>query len=96
MTESTFRVGVKDAVKSAMSFVNEMYEGQTLKDLLLEEVEMELEANVWLVTVGFSLPAEDAAASTLASAGKKARRVYKVVTIDATSGVPLSMKMREI
>ncbi len=79
-----------------MRFVNERDEGQALKDPLLEEVEMEPEANAWLVTLGFSLPLEDAAPRTIAAAGKKPTRVYKVVAIDANSGVPLSMKMREI
>ena len=96
MTDSSFRVGVKDAVKSAMSFVNEMYEGQPLKDLLLEEVEMVQDADAWLVTIGFSLPQEDAAASNASATGKKLRRVYKIVTINAQSGTPLSMKMREL
>jgi hypothetical protein len=96
MTDSSFRVGVKDAVKSAVSFVNEMYEGQDLKDLLLEEVEMEQEIDAWLVTIGFSLPQEDVSPSHAATTSRKLRRVYKVVTINAQSGVPLSMKIREL
>lgn len=96
MTDSSFRVGVKDAVKSAVSFVNEMYEGQALKDLLLEEVEMEQEADAWLVTIGFSLSQEDVSPSHASTTSRKLRRVYKVVTINAQSGVPLSMKIREL
>jgi hypothetical protein len=95
MTESSFRVGVKDAVKAAMSFINEMYDGEPLKDVLLEEVEMAQEANAWLVTVGFSLPQEEAGANAPAGS-KRLKRIYKIVTINAQSGVPLAMKIREL
>lgn len=96
MTDSSFRVGVKDAVTAAMRFVNEMYGDQSLKDVLLEEVEMAQEVDAWLVTIGFSLPWEDVPPGNTAAAGKKLRRVYKIVAINAQSGVPLSMKMREL
>ncbi len=40
MSDTSIRIGVKDAVTSAMDFVRDMYVGERLRDLLLEEVEM--------------------------------------------------------
>ncbi|MBM5817869.1 MAG: hypothetical protein FJ083_15190 [Cyanobacteria bacterium K_Offshore_surface_m2_239] len=95
MTDSSFRVGVKDAVKAALSFIKEMVDGKPLKDVLLEEVELAPEADAWLVPVGFALPQEEAVANAPAGS-KKLRRTYKSVTINAQSGVPLAMKIREL
>ena len=80
----------------AMSFVNEMYEGQLLKDQLLEEAELSQDASAWLVTIGFSLRQVEPATIVNQASSKKLRRIYKVVTIQASSGAPLAMKMREI
>ena len=44
-----------------MDFVRDMYEGERLRDLLLEEVEMAQNDDQWLVTIGFSLPKEESA-----------------------------------
>ncbi|MFN9620975.1 MAG: hypothetical protein ACK55X_14825 [Synechococcaceae cyanobacterium] len=94
MADATTRIGVKQAVASAMDFVRDMYDGQSLRDLLLEEVEMTQADNQWLVTIGFSLAGEESA-SILSPATRKPARHYKVIAVDALSGHPLSMKMRE-
>lgn len=94
MSDTSIRIGVKDAVTSAMDFVRDMYEGERLRDLLLEEVEMAQNDDQWLVTIGFSLPKEEPS-SILIPATKKLDRQYKVIAVDAVSGQPKSMKIRE-
>jgi hypothetical protein len=94
MADATTRIGVKQAVASAMDFVRDMYEGQSLLDLLLEEVEMAQADDQWLVTIGFSLAKEESA-SIISPATRKLARHYKVIAVDALSGHPLSMKIRE-
>lgn len=88
------RIGVKDAVTNAMRFVGDMYEGQGVQDLLLEEVEMAQGGDEWLVTIGFSLKKTDSIIKPIANT--KAQRKYKVVKVDAYSGEPLSMKILDI
>lgn len=94
MTDTSVRIGVKDAVSSAMEFVRDMYDGQGLRDLLLEEVELAQAGNQWLVTIGFLL-ARDESTSILTPATRRLARQYKVVAVDALSGQPVSMKIRE-
>jgi hypothetical protein len=94
MADASIRIGVKEAVASAMDFVRDIYEGQSLRDLLLEEVQMGQSDSQWLVTIGFSLPKEESA-SILSPATKKLGRQYKIIAVDALSGQPISMKIRE-
>lgn len=96
MTDTPLRIGVKDAVGAAMNFVSDMYEGQRLRDLLLEEVEKDQGGDKWLITIGFSLAKEESNSILSPSTSRKFERNYKIVTIDAHSGTPLSMKIRDI
>lgn len=96
MTDTSIHIGVKDAVRSAMDFVRDMYEGQRLRDLLLEEIEMAEGRDQWLVTIGFSLPKEESTSIISPATSRKFERNYKVVAVDACSGTPLSMKIRDI
>lgn len=95
MSDTSIRIGVKDAVTSAMDFVRDMYEGERLRDLLLEEVEMAQNDDQWLVTIGFSLPKEESNSILSPATSKKLERQYKVIAVDAVSGKPKSMKIRE-
>lgn len=95
-TERSIYIGVKDAVSSAMGFVREIDQGERLRDLLLEEVEMDEGHDQWLVTIGFSLPKEESTAIISPATSRKIERNYKVVAVDAYSGAPLSMKIRDI
>ena len=95
MSDISIRIGVKDAVSSAMNFVLDMYEGQRLRDLLLEEVEMAQNHDQWLVTIGFSHPKEESTSILSPATSKKLERQYKVIAVDAVSGIPKSMKIRE-
>lgn len=94
MADTSFRVGVRDAVRIAMNFVGDMYEGQHLQDLLLEEVEMAQGGDYWLVTIGFSLNDTDSIIQPIAN--RKPGRKYKAVKVDAHIGEPISMKILDI
>lgn len=95
MSDTSIRVEVKQAVTAAMEFVRDMYRGQGLRDVLLEEVELAQPGNQWLVTIGFLL-ARDESTSILTPATKRLARKYKIVAVDAISGRPISMKIREV
>jgi hypothetical protein len=94
MESTSSTISVKLAVEKAMGYVRDLYQGERLRDLLLEEVELSEKQNQWLVSVGFSLPKEEPVA--IISPSRPLARHYKVVRIDAETGEPLSMKIRDI
>ena len=91
---SSVQMNVKEAVKLAVGYVQELFVSEQLTDLGLEEVEYDDAANAWLVTVGFSRPWDSAlgAISVIAGAGKAKSRSFKVVTIK--DGQVVSLKDR--
>ncbi len=101
MTDTqTHSIPIKTAVSNAIEFVRELYAEDQIKDILLEEVEFSEPADQWLITIGFtkykiqeySLPA----VTDLILPERETVRKYKIVHIDAQSGEPISMKIREI
>jgi hypothetical protein len=93
------RVPVKIAVAAAFTFVKELYEGISLRDLLLEEIEYSDASDKRLVTIGFSLPETKEVSTSVIFPSKTSRepsRRYKTVIIDAVSGKPDSMKIRTV
>jgi hypothetical protein len=93
------RVPVKEAVAAAIAYVKELYEGVSLRDLLLEEIEYSNASDKWWVTIGFSLPETKEVSSSVIFPSKTNRelsRRYKTVIIDAISGTPDSMKIRNV
>jgi hypothetical protein len=99
MLSQEARLPVKDAVTAAIDYVKELYEGVSLRDLLLEEIEYSNASDKWLVTIGFSLPETKEVSSPVIFPAKTSRelsRRYKTVVIDAISGTPDSMKIRNV
>jgi len=93
------RVPVKVAVAAAIAYVKELYEGISLRDLLLEEIEYSDASDKWLVTIGFSPPEiKDVPTSVIlpSKTSRKLSRLFKTVIIDAVSGKPDSMKIRTV
>ena len=93
------RVPVKVAVAAAIAYVKELYEGISLRDLLLEEIEYSDASDKWLVTIGFSLPETKEVSTSVILPSRTSRelsRRYKTVIIDAASGDPDSMKIRTV
>lgn len=76
-------IDVKTAVKSATAYLKEIYSDFQVKDIRLEEVEMDQPGTYWLVTLSFSdkQPFSD--------------RTYKLFRISADGEVQ-SMKIRTV
>ncbi len=90
---STVEVGVKEAVKQAFEYVQELFQGEQLSDIGLEEVEYHEASASWLVTVGFSRPWDAVNGAFAAFAGARAKsRSFKVLTI--TNGNVVSLRDR--
>lgn len=93
MSSAERKVDVKAAVTSAMEYVKSLYSGQSLRDLLLEEVELADGNSEWLITIGFSLPKEE---QGLLITPRQLARHYKIVRVDAKTGEALSMLIRNV
>ena len=88
------KMGVKEAVSRAKHYVADLFEGENLTNLGLEEVERDTNAGVWRVTVGFSKPWNTARNAFTAISGEPiAKRAYRVVTIN-NDGEVTSVKRR--
>ncbi len=87
-------IDIRHAVSVAMDFANMLYGGKLPTDFLLEEVELDPEGKYWLVTFGFSLPERQSSMSLLTQPAKPTR-TYKLIRVDAKSGEPISMKIRQ-
>jgi hypothetical protein len=87
-------IDIRQAVVAAMEFANMLYGGKLPPDFLLEEVELDPEEKYWLVTFGFALPERQSNVSTLLGQQSKTPRTYKLIKVDAKTGIPKSMKIR--
>lgn len=78
----------KAAIKRAMAYLNEIFVG--VKDLRLEEIERSSSQKQWLVTFSFARPD----LTLFGSSFTNPQRDYKTVTLDASTGEPLAVKMK--
>lgn len=88
---------VKEAVSTATKHVMELFKGEDISNVGLEEVELDPEENLWRITIGFSRPWDYPGGALAAIYGKEAgpKRSYKVVTIQNWDNKVLSIKNRE-
>lgn len=98
-------ISIKEAIQIAKKYVRDVYDesGEPISDIGLEEVTRSDDGRVWLITVGFTLPdkrRQQAALNenlgTFLGGLATLTRQYKVVHIDAETGEPLMMKIRQI
>ena len=87
---------VKEAIGAAKSYLREIYDDEQVTNLGLEEVEHDLPAGQWVVTLAFSRPwntARTRAQEVLENLGgmSSLKRSYKVFRI-AEDGAVLSMR----
>ena len=92
---------VKEAARTAKSYLNDLFSDEQVTNVGLEEVEFDELDNVWKITVGFSRPWDRrvSIASTLSGeatrAGRSyAGRSYKVVRIKDDDGTIESLRDR--
>jgi hypothetical protein len=97
-------VDLKEAVKIARDFMTDLYDGDRLSGLLLEEVELSGDEKSWLITFGFDTnrptlePDSTHGGLRLSSAiaYPKYVREYKTIKVRAEDGKPESMKIRKL
>jgi len=85
-------IKIKDAVASALKYMRELYEGQDIQDLMLEEVARA--GDFWHITISFTRPAP-ARTVALQDVFKTVmgERVYKVVEINAMTGELIGLRI---
>jgi hypothetical protein len=91
-------VDVKQAVAKAMDYLEDMYQIDRFKDVLLEEVDLTDDNKFWNVTIGFTRGQESTSGgpmATLIGQSAEFKREYKVFQIDAKTGDLRSMKGRK-
>lgn len=86
---------VKEAVRTALTYVNDLYANEGAKNIGLEEVEKDPSTGDWSVTIGLSRP-WDFPEQTFANAiqGRSPNRQYKVVRVDQDGNI-VAVKIRE-
>ena len=90
-------MNVKEAVIRAKTYVSELFEEESPRNLGLEEVGLDRSTNEWIVTVGFSRPWDEPKGALAALANSPiTRRVYKVVRISDSTGEIISVKNRDL
>jgi hypothetical protein len=95
------RVAVKEAVQRARAFLKDLYEGEELPNLRLEEVELSDDERHWLVTFGFTASEHDVEHGPNigvwgGTTATRTKRDYKRIRIDADTGEAMSMKIRKL
>lgn len=85
---------VKEAVAVAKGYITDLYAGEEIADVGLEEVELDLGSNEWSVTIGFLRPWNRTLPDALALARRASARSYKVVRIDDGTGEAKSLRDR--
>ena len=87
---------VKEAVAVAKTYLTQLYLGEEISDVGLEEVEFDETDDQWSVTIGFARPwdRQSPLAQALSPAGRAAARSYKVLRIDDGTGEVKSLKDR--
>ena len=84
---------VKEAVQAARTHISDLFDGEGITNIGLEEVEFDLREEAWKITIGFSRAWEQQG-DLGARLGLKAARSYKVVHIDNDSGAVRSVRDR--
>jgi hypothetical protein len=87
---------VKQAVAIAKNYVGEIFAGESLTNVGLEEVEFDEMRGAWEITVGFSRPWDAKLPWVSPALQADKSRSYKVVRISDSDGRVLSIKNREV
>ena len=74
---------VKEAVKFAKEYIADLYDGEGISNIGLEEVDFDDKEKEWAVTIGFFRPWEQPNNNTFTTnAVRRNSRTYKVVHIN--------------
>jgi hypothetical protein len=95
MSPEPQRISAKEAVGRAVRYLQDMY-GDSITDILLEEIESTPSGSIWDVTLSFTRPgAVDRATGSIGAilGDNRPRRHYKAIRVEASTGDVLSMKV---
>ena len=84
----------KQAVTTAKDYVTDLYTGEQIEDIGLEEVQYDRKRRQWRITVGFNR--RTAANNVVTQFGGMPRRSYKIVTVEEKTESAISLKDREL
>ena len=90
------QIELKKMVNTAIQFLDNLYDQENLRNVMLEEIERSEDSGRWLVTLGFDMgfsPPSTYFITDLLNT-KKPQRIYKTIEIDEKTGEALAMKMR--
>jgi hypothetical protein len=85
---------VKEAVRAAKEYVVDLFDGEEIECVGLEEVEFDHESDQWKITIGFSRPWDRPKTLSASLREDPLRRSYKVVCINDADGKAVSVKDR--
>ena len=88
-------IDVRDAVKTALAYLDGLFGEDSVFDARLEEVELSDDGMYWLVTVSF-LRKRPATPGFLPAVVGGYERDYKIVTVDSANGNVKSVKIRQL
>ncbi|MYB77521.1 MAG: hypothetical protein F4X83_10605 [Chloroflexi bacterium] len=87
---------VKQAVQEAKEYIFDLFEGEEIEYVGLEEVEFDHESDEWKVTLGFSRPWDRPKSLSVALRDEPLRRSYKLVRINDSTGKVTSVTDRAL
>ncbi len=77
---------VKEAVRTAKDYIAELFDGEEITFVGLEEVVYNEDSNNWKITIGFSRPWNNRNAYAARVGDLRTLRSYKVICINDDSG----------
>lgn len=86
---------MKAAVSVAKACVRDLFAGEKLGEIGLEEVAFEADERLWRVTIGFTRPWE-MTIGFLPVSGQGTGRTYKIITLAADDGRVVSVRDRDL
>ncbi|CAH2601406.1 conserved protein of unknown function [Rhodovastum atsumiense] len=86
---------VKEAVAAAKACVRELFVGESIANIGLEEVAYDEAAGQWHVTIGFARPWE-MSIGLMTVQGQGTSRSYKVIAISDRDGRVVSVRDRDL
>lgn len=87
---------VQEAVQVAKDYVRDVYVGEDIENVGLEEIKLDDVTGVWRITIGFSRPWDEQRGFAAKQIGAPPQRSYKIVNINDQSKMVVSMDAREI
>ena len=88
---------VKEAIAKAKIYVSELFVGEKLSNLGLEEVEFDDRAQRWEITLGFSRPWDSVSGmAAMMQHAPVISRTYKIVRVADQDGKLISISNRKI